>query len=313
MARKLEDVLEECLTHLAAGEVTLADCLARYPEHAAELRRMLPLSEALTEGRQIRPSFEFKQRNEQELLAQITAVSAKPAPSRNGNWLAWLNSYFAPPYRPAYILALVALFFLTATTTLAQTALPGDALYGWKLSSERIWRAVHPDPLNIDLALTDRRANELAQVVGQPDAEAKGRAEYRRSLESLEQYPDPESRQTILTTLIRQQAFLEQAGIVVPQLEQLMDRLSPAAIPAEATPAPQETLPLLQTPEAPIQPTADPELPAPITPDQIMPTEIPPILPLETPLIATPALPEETPLFDSLPPLLTTPAQLDMP
>jgi hypothetical protein len=309
MARKLEDVLEECLIHLAAGEVTLEECLARYPEHAAELRRMLPLSEALTEGRQIRPSAEFKRRNERELLARITAVTPLPVAPRQSNWLDWLPGFFTPLYRPAYIVALITLLFLTAATTIAQTALPGDALYSWKLSSERVWRAVHPDPLNADLALTDRRVNELAQVMGRPDAETQGRAEYRRSLEQLAPYTDLENQQTILVALARQQEMLAQAGIVVPQLDRLIDRLSPVERPVDATPTPEGTLSPIQTPDTPpLLPTADPVLPTPIPPEQtvpaeILPTEILPPLPLE----ATPALPEATPILDPLPPLLATP------
>jgi len=45
--RQLSDVLEECLTHLAEEHTSVEVCLARYPQHAAELRPLLEMAVAL--------------------------------------------------------------------------------------------------------------------------------------------------------------------------------------------------------------------------------------------------------------------------
>ncbi len=61
-------------------------------------------------------------------------------------------------------LAALAAAFAVTGTALAQTALPGDTLYPWKLSSEQLWRAASPDPMGVDLYLAGRRAGEVASV-----------------------------------------------------------------------------------------------------------------------------------------------------
>jgi ferric-dicitrate binding protein FerR (iron transport regulator) len=52
MKRDVNDALDECLTLLEEGHLTLEECLARYPEHASELRQ--PLEVAL-EVRRVPP------------------------------------------------------------------------------------------------------------------------------------------------------------------------------------------------------------------------------------------------------------------
>jgi len=42
--RQLSDVLDECLALMADGQATLEECLARYPQHAAELRPLLEVA-----------------------------------------------------------------------------------------------------------------------------------------------------------------------------------------------------------------------------------------------------------------------------
>lgn len=46
---------------------------------------------------------------------------------------------------------------VTTHTVLAQSALPGEDLYRWKVTSEHIWRGMSADPLVTDLRLVDRR------------------------------------------------------------------------------------------------------------------------------------------------------------
>lgn len=297
MTHRLEDALDECLTLLATDEVGLEECLARYPEHAAELRRLLPLAGALAEGRQVEATAGFKERNRRELLERIASPAPpQPVPVRfpQRSLTDWLAGLFTPLYRPAYILGAIALFFLTAATAAAQSALPGDALYGWKLGSERVWRAVHPQPLEADLALSWRRANELAEVAGRPAAAEQSRQEYERALTRLERYADPASRQTIVNALLQQRERLEQAGIAAPRLDQRIDQWSPPETPAvetptpetptpDITPLPEPTTPLETPPlipeEPPLLPTEIPLLPSPLPLEEITPAEVLPALP----------------------------------
>ena len=72
---KLEDVLDECLSRLRSGEATLEACIASYPEHADELRRLVTVANQVERGQNIHLSAAFKAR----LRAQvITYANAHP-------------------------------------------------------------------------------------------------------------------------------------------------------------------------------------------------------------------------------------------
>jgi hypothetical protein len=47
---------------------------------------------------------------------------------------------------------------------MAQSALPGDPLYGWKRTSEQVWRSLSPDQIGADLTIVHRRTDELLTV-----------------------------------------------------------------------------------------------------------------------------------------------------
>src|SRR5207244_2001911 len=74
----LERALEDCLTRLIEDPlqgmrdaVPLEMCLARYPEHAGELRRLLVTASQLERGRGVSAPPDFKARTRARLVAHI--------------------------------------------------------------------------------------------------------------------------------------------------------------------------------------------------------------------------------------------------
>jgi len=108
---------------------------------------------------------------------------------------------------------------------LAQVALPGDALYGWKPASEQIWRAVHFNPLQAELLLANRRVDELTRVAGDLQAESLARQREQQSLDTLTGYTSPNSREFISAALIEQKEDLVQAGVSMPELDRFLTYL----------------------------------------------------------------------------------------
>ncbi len=208
----LDRALEDCLAQLASGKATLEECLARYPEHAPELRRLLTAVYRLEAGRAVLLSPAAKARGRARLMAHMRAhPRGRPAT--------------VPPLtlRLATGVAIAVFVFLSTGTAFAQTALPGDALYGWKIASERVWRAVQTDPLTADLALADRRAYEWVRVVsGNPEAAQLALQGYQRALADLSRYDDPASQAIIYQALGQQQEDLNRAGLSVPALNNLL-------------------------------------------------------------------------------------------
>ncbi|MBE7550436.1 MAG: PD40 domain-containing protein [Anaerolineales bacterium] len=225
---KLEEILDDCLARLASGEATPEECLALYPEHAAELRPLLALPSRLEQGRLVQPSPAFKRRTRAQLAAYMHShPRQKPTRSWPALWPSGFGSAFGRAFNFAFGAAATLLLVLGTVTVLAQMALPGDALYRWKVASERVWRAVHRDPLYTDLLLAARRASELTQVVGDAQAEEVARQEYRQSLDTLmTEYPSSDSQAVISDALSEQKNDLAQAGLNVPELDRFLLSLS---------------------------------------------------------------------------------------
>lgn len=225
---KLEQILEECFARLASGEASLEECLSRYPEHAAELRPLLTAATLLERGQEVRPTPVFKSRTRAELMAHMR-THPRQVPTRPWTPLFSRGFGFAlgQAFNAASGLAAIVVLVLGTITVLAQTALPGDALYRWKVGSEQVWRAVHLDPFQTDLLLADRRASELTSVAGNPEAEEIARQEYQQSLATLiSEYPTADSQAAISAALQVQQNSLAQAGVSVPELDRLLTSLS---------------------------------------------------------------------------------------
>jgi hypothetical protein len=270
---EFETVLQECLRDLEQGMANVEECLLRHSKHAAQLEPILLASAYLARGRAARLSPAFKARVRNRLIQQMYAHPRRPARSR----FVFL--------RLAASLAVAMLALLTAGTVYAQRALPGEAFYVWKLASENTWKTVSPDPLGTDLAIAERRLNELIAVRNNPILRAQTLNAYLEVTDRLRSQMNPANEARILSVLDVQVEELSQLDI-------LPEGLAPDLVPPfeEPTATPVETpLPALETPQVnstelpQILPTLEvvPEtLPTVPDPPKIIPTlEIPPPIP----------------------------------
>jgi len=241
----LERALEDCLARLASGEARLEDCLALYPEHAGELRRLLMAVAQLERGRSVRAPAGFKARTRAQLRVHMAAHP-------RGRSVVGL-----PVVTLRLVIGLVGLvaLFLVAGTALAQEALPGSAGYGWKITSERVWRVFQPDPLAADVILANRRADELTLVADDPHAQAIALQGYRQALETLNQYTLPAAQPVIHAVLVKQKDSLDQAGLNVPELNELLTPAASGLAPPTSTAAPPTSTPALPT-STPVLPSS---------------------------------------------------------
>src|SRR3990170_8889412 len=107
MPRSFTSILDECLVALNQGE-TLDGCLARYPNHADELRAHLRLAQrlTLTPPHQPRPEAQAAGWQQFSAQAQDMRLGHRPLLSLNIGWL-----------RPLTIAAAVAFAVLGAGGT----------------------------------------------------------------------------------------------------------------------------------------------------------------------------------------------------
>ncbi len=276
----LEQILDECLVQIESGAWTLDECLARYPQYAGELRRLLKTSALLQHKQSVQASPTFKSRTRAQLIAQARARPHRARP---------LHSIRTLTFRLALGVVVIALVLFTGGTAFAQTALPGDPFYGWKILSEEIWRSVQPDPLAADLALTERRAKELIRVANDPKLQTLALQRYQHAVDDLKKYTNPISQSTIDKTLSKHRADFESARVDVSKLQPLFTVTPPTVRQPTSMPAINTSIALTPTstptPPVNIPSPAVPTLPALSTALPIPTVALPITLPTPPPRI----------------------------
>ena len=345
----LDTLLEDCLERLEQGE-SVAACLERYPEQAEALRPLLLAAIRIEKLQALQPSPKFRAEGRARLQAHMRShprqpvmlpeqeAAPQPAASIWQSLLARLRTALrASDRRLAYGLATLALIFLTAFTAAAQTALPGEPLYGWKLTSERVWRTFQGDKMAADLALLDRRAAEMIEVADDEARLAQARSAYEVVLARTLADATPVERAELATALRQQQQLFAALDVIIPALDELLAEEGllpdPATPPPVVTPTPTGTMnpvgPINTiTPLPSIEATPSPDLDGNLNGD-LEPTAIPvlpsasaepsptPLAPLPSATVPDP-LPTatETGFLPTVDPLPTVPAitpTLDLP
>ena len=293
---EFEEVLQECLLDLESGDSDVDECLSRYPGHAPALEPLLLTSLDLERGREAHPSPAFKARVRTRLIQEM---QMHPRKSIRFQFLFT---------RLATSFAVILLALFVASTVYAQDALPGQLFYPWKVTSENAWRAISPDPVGTDLAIADRRVDELIAIGNNPMLHPQTLNAYNEVTNRLKLEMNGENESRIRKVLNAQSEKLNQSGVLVPPLEHniLPTPELPTPIPTTiptTTPIPTATpttlleIPLVNStlPLPQLHPTLPVSTPtsAPVQqPTQSKPTALPNIIPtlverIETHIIPT--------------------------
>jgi hypothetical protein len=208
MKNELEGILDSCLNELKRGASTLDECLARHPEHAAQLRPLLQTAVRLERGsRSQQPSAAFKARARARLTQHM---EAHPRHIIRGS----LSMF----HKLALGFTAMACAFLIAGTAYAQNVLPGSSFYTWKLTSERVWRAVSSDPVSTDIRVFNRRTAEWIAVANDPALSNSALERYHDAEDTLKSSVDETTESRILPVLESNQQLLKDSGITVNPL-----------------------------------------------------------------------------------------------
>lgn len=208
MNNELETILDICLTQIKDGEANVEECLALYPEQAAQLEPLLKAATKLSRGREVIPDPAYKAR----ARAQLSIYMQQNPQRKRVSPLFW---------RFAIGIATMLLAFLATGTSFAQSALPGDQLYDWKLTSENVWRMTSNDQLGVDITLSNRRVNELVVVSQDQMRRARAMESYEKLLVKFQNTKNEQDRSRIMPVLRAQHEALIKAGVTIPELEAL--------------------------------------------------------------------------------------------
>jgi hypothetical protein len=87
------------------------------------------------------------------------------------------------------------------------------------LTSEHVWRFTSSDQIGYDIALSNRRMNELMEVSHDEMRRTWAIQNYEKLLVKFQNTNDEKARERILPVLRAQHEALIEAGIFVPELE----------------------------------------------------------------------------------------------
>jgi hypothetical protein len=211
MNNDLETILDTCLTQIEEGGSSIAECLARYPQQAAQLEPLLVAATRLARGREVEPSPSYRMR----ARSQMNAYMQQNPQRQRISPVLW---------RFSIAFATVLMLFLASGTAFAQQAVPGDAFYNWKLTSEHVWRLTSSDPLGVDLTLSNRRMDELLKVSGDATRREWAIQNYEKLLMKFRNAESEHDRARILPVLQAQHEALVRVGILIPELETFFTR-----------------------------------------------------------------------------------------
>lgn len=200
-------ILETCIEQIATGASSLEECLVRYPYYADELEPILVAATRLRRVRNVKPPPFLRGR----IRAKINRATESTPPPKRG-----LPPFF---WRMALNIGVFLLTLVMTNTVLAQSALPGESLYSWKITTEHIWRGVSTDPLAIDLRLADRRLDEYVAVSRDENRRARVLVGYNELLARFQAEEEEADRQRILSVLKSQQDSLRKVGLSIPELD----------------------------------------------------------------------------------------------
>ena len=267
----------------------------------------------------------------QQIVTATNAAMAATAASIQSMLPRPSFSFTALRLAPVYAVLAAAVLF--SGTAKAQSALPGDALYGWKRTSEQVWLAVSPDPVGTELQLADRRLNEWLAVKKDPERGATAMNDYMSALVTLNTANNIQMQARILPLLESHQRKLKNSGLANQPLYTYLEvavNTTPAAptggtslasvlpsatarptnVPASATAFPTQVtvaatqVPPTATASATLVPPTPTEVPPTATPITPTPTAIPPT-PTEVPPTPTEMFPTPTDVPTAVPPTPT--------
>ncbi len=208
MNNELETILDICLNQIEDGESDVDECLALYPEQAAQLEPLLKAATKLSRGREVIPDPAYKAR----ARAKLSIYMQQNPQRKRVSPVIW---------RFAIGVMTMLILFLATGTSFAQSALPGDQLYDWKLTSENVWRLTSNDQLGVDITLSNRRVSELVVVSRDQMRRARALENYEKLLIKFNAAKSEKDRARILPVLRAQHEALIKAGVSIPELEAL--------------------------------------------------------------------------------------------
>ncbi len=229
---EFENILDECLERVIKGE-DIEACLARHPEHAAELEPLLRTALEARKSINISPRPEFRQRAGYEFQAAIR--DTQPKGSRG--FFRWQVRWMAP-----VVLVIGLLMIGGGTVTAASSSMPDSPLYSVKLATESVQMAFtfsDLDKAELYARFSDKRVQEIINMAEKGNLEQVEKATERMNNQLIAVAnlagPGAESSENAGVATLHAQARADAGMTKAQTTEAPATATVPAAIPAPTT------------------------------------------------------------------------------
>jgi vacuolar-type H+-ATPase subunit F/Vma7 len=194
MAKKLENIFNDCLERMIQGE-SIESCIRSYPEEVAELEPLLRAALDIKERAlpvQLCPEFE----NQTRIRLEGAQLYAKQQKQLKRAW----SSHWKRGWAYALTVVIVILFVSGGTIAASSSALPDNPLYSVKLASEQVrlvFTFSDAGKAELHTQLAEKRVQEIVAMAHQGNTE----------------------QVTILTTKLA--SYLEEANYSIKRVEEI--------------------------------------------------------------------------------------------
>jgi hypothetical protein len=248
--REFNNILDECLERVLTKGETIEQCLAGYPEYAAELEPLLQTALEAKEATAIKPRPEFRERASYQFRSAI-----REAESRGSRGLfGW-----QPRWVTAVIVVIVLLLAGSGAVVASSDSLPDEVLYPVKLATEKVRLALTPSALGkteLYVRLADKRVDEIIKMaekgkVVQVEEATDRLDEYLVAMASLAMPGEEELTEGEAATFEAAQPQMAAEEAPRAQVKETLPTPVPAPAPAEKAPRVQVREVPAPAPEAP--------------------------------------------------------------
>jgi len=254
--KELDNILDECLERVLFKGEAIEQCLASYPEQAAELEPLLQTAMAAREASAIKPRPEFRARARYQLQAVLREMEQKR--QKHFSFFSW-----QPRWATAVVAVLVIVVAGSGTVAAAGNSMPDEVLYPVKLATEAVRVKLTPSALGkaeLYVSLADKRITEIVYLADKGESEQVERATQRLSthlVAAANLIAPPEEEAAVFMT-----------PTPGPTEEKAPEMLAPKLVPESAVEeAPVPTVPKPAERKAPVRLAPEPAVEqAPVSP-----------------------------------------------
>jgi RNA polymerase sigma factor (sigma-70 family) len=204
-------ILEASLVEISGGASTLDLSLLPRFKKFPSLEPLLKTALLLQHGHDVKPNPAFNAYVHNALTQSLRVRQRSPIISP------------VAVRRAAVSFVMLAVALMAVGTAQAQSALPGEALYNWKRTSEKVLYAFSPDATETDMFLAERRLEEWIAVMNDPALSPEARLEYEEALSRLVSALNGQNAGRVKTALLEQHTALEEAGLASEELDEYLD------------------------------------------------------------------------------------------